>query len=75
MDAFKSIVLNNESHNVLLVVHGQVMKMILSFFRTVNGSELFNFISFSNCEILKINHSKIKVFKLKLKNDESFDLK
>ena len=71
---FTRIVINESTRIILLVVHGQVMKMILSCFRQVRASELFTFIRLSNCEYIHFSSEDVDGFISSVKSRNTFDL-
>lgn len=66
IDTFKNIVLNSIAENILIVTHAQVIKMIMTCFREVNGSGIFTFIKLKNCCIETIDAERLEDFRRKM---------
>ena len=71
---FSRIVTNETANSILIVTHGQVIKMILSCFTPVKGSEIFTFMHNGNCECVKINSTKLTKFMLSINSGSSLAL-
>ncbi|MBT3576337.1 MAG: histidine phosphatase family protein [Candidatus Marinimicrobia bacterium] len=71
---FAGIVADAREQKILIVSHGQVMKMILSCFATVKESELFTFQRINNCDPIHLNSDKITIFLDRHLAGDQFDL-
>lgn len=74
VNEFSRIVRAREASKILLVVHGQVMKMIMSCFQPVRASELFTFVRLSNCELVYFNSARIDSFIKTVESQSDFNL-
>ena len=74
IDEFSRIIMSEPDRKILLVVHGQVMKMILSCFQQVKASELFTFIRLSNCQYIHFDSAQLDSFCRTVRAGQSFNL-